>query len=101
MTRNPLIVVVPFALALALVCIDAAHRRSASESAWAAQRRIAAATGLTDPFLSSGSRWLRHPSLAEPGAASADAPDGLDVDPGGLAIRSPRDIPDRALVVRP
>jgi hypothetical protein len=44
------------------------------------------ATGDADLFLSSGSRWLRHPHTTEPNAASADAPDGLDVDPAGMAV---------------
>lgn len=68
---------------VALVAIDASRRAAPPSDATVA---LAQATGLFDLFLSSGSRWLRHPSLTEPAAALADAPDGLDTDPGGLAI---------------
>ncbi len=51
--------------------------------------RVAEITGLSDLALSSSSRWLRHPSLAEPSAAAWDAPLGLDVDPAGATIRGP------------
>ncbi|GAB4208627.1 MAG: hypothetical protein OHK0013_27260 [Sandaracinaceae bacterium] len=47
-------------------------------------------TGSSELALSSTSRWLRHPALAEPGAACQDQPPCLDVDPAGLAIAPPR-----------
>lgn len=46
-------------------------------------------TGLPDLALSSTSRWLRHPSQAEPAAAFADLPGALDVDPAGALIAPP------------
>lgn len=75
---------------VALVALDASRRAVRPSEATVA---LAGATGLFDLFLSSGSRWLRHPSITEPAAALADAPDGLDTDPGGLSI--PR-APERA-----
>jgi hypothetical protein len=47
-------------------------------------------TGSSELALSATSRWLRHPALAEPGAACQDQPPCLDVDPAGLAIAPPR-----------
>lgn len=49
-----------------------------------------ARTGSSELALSTTSRWLRHPSSAEPGAACQDQPPCLDVDPAGLAIAPPR-----------
>ena len=42
--------------------------------------------GTADLFLSSSSRWIRHPSLSEPGAAFQELPAGMDVDPAGGVI---------------
>jgi hypothetical protein len=72
-------------LGLALGVAALAARGAAPPSA--ATLALVDATGLFDPFLSSSSRWLRHPSLTEPVAALSDAPHGLDLDPAGLAIR--------------
>jgi hypothetical protein len=72
-------------LGLALgVAALVAHRTGPPSAATLA---LVDASGLFDPFLSSSSRWLRHPSVTERAAALADAPDGLDLDPAGLAIR--------------
>jgi hypothetical protein len=69
-----------------------AHARSSHARA-AAERtaRIAHAIGLPGLALSASSTWLRHPALASPSSAAADAPIGLDVDPAGAAIERPRD----------
>lgn len=45
--------------------------------------------GVADLVLSSSSRWLRHPSVSEPGAPFADGPAILDNDPAGAAIGPP------------
>ncbi len=75
------------ALALTLVTLDA---RTRSQSASLARMtRVVRTTGLSDLALSSSSRWLRTPSLAEPNAALWDAPLGLDVDPAGASIGAP------------
>ena len=57
-------------------------------------------TGSSELALSSTSRWLRHPGLAEPGAACQDQPPCLDTDPGGLAIAPPRAAFDPAVSAR-
>ena len=46
--------------------------------------------GFPDLALSSSSRWLRHPSQAELGAAFADAPGSFDTDPAGAWVGPPR-----------
>ena len=51
---------------------------------------IVALVGVPDLAVSSSSRWLRHPSVSEPGAPFADAPATLDTDPAGAAIAPPR-----------
>jgi len=70
-------------LALGVTALAAHEAAPPSEASLA----LVDATGLFDPFLSSSSRWLRHPSVTERAAALSDAPDGLDLDPAGLAIR--------------
>jgi hypothetical protein len=45
-----------------------------------------------DLALSGGSRWLRFPSMEEPGAAFADGPAVPDPDPAGAAIAPPREV---------
>lgn len=77
-------------VALTGVLVDAHLRRAARDDA-----RMDAAvilTGTPDLALSSSARWLRHPSQAEPGAALADLPASLDVDPAGALIGPPREI---------
>ncbi len=81
-----------FALGLSLLLVSfcVVHARwsvaqrplSADDSA-----RLTTWLGSADLALSSSSRWLRHPSLVEPGAAAADGPAALDVDPAGTWIQ--------------
>ena len=91
MTRRRLavlgITVALFAGAVIAAMLDAQARRVLDTSALDAFVRR---TGSSELALSSTSRWLRHPSLAEPGAACQDQPPCLDTDPGGLAIGPPR-----------
>lgn len=48
-----------------------------------------ASVGFTDLAISSNSRWLRHPSDAEPAAACAESLVCLDTDPAGAALPRP------------
>ena len=80
------------ALALLIVAAAAALERRADAEHVAARVSLVAWLGTADLALSSSSRWLRHPSQAEPGAASADMPAGLDVDPAGASIAPPREV---------
>ena len=54
-------------------------------------RRVSAASalGIADLCLSSDARWLRHPSLSEPGAAFQDLAGGLDAYPAGMVLAPP------------
>jgi hypothetical protein len=75
------------------IVLASISRRGLTGRAEAHRREVREATtrllGTADLALSSSSRWLRHPSQAEPGAAFADAPASLDPDPGGAAIGPP------------
>ena len=79
-------------LAIALVCAmlwegrDSTARREARESRQDEREAIVRLLGTADLFLSSSSRWIRHPSLSEPGAAFQETPAGLDVDSAGGVI---------------
>ena len=79
------------ACVLAMLLHASAERaRSHAPDAQRARATVVRLTGSPDLALSSASRWLRHPSLSEPGAAFADAPALPDVDPAGAAIAPPR-----------
>ena len=77
--------------AAALMLGHAARLRADPDHA-AARRALVETLGTADLALSSSSRWLRHPSLAEPGAPFADGPATLDTDPAGGLIGPPRAI---------
>lgn len=79
-------------LVLVAIAADAARRRDADAARDASRRELVERLGTADLALSSTSRWLRHPSLAEPGAPFADGPASLDTDPAGAAIGAPREI---------
>ena len=79
-------------LVVVALSLDAAHRREV-------RARELAASGLlpvvgllpgSDLALSGGARWLRFPSLEEPGAAFSEGPAVADADPAGGMISPPR-----------
>ena len=76
--------------AIAGILVDASSRAAARDDA--RQRAAVRLVGLPDLVLSSSSRWLRHPSQAEPGAALSDLPSGLDTNPAGALIGPPREV---------
>jgi hypothetical protein len=71
------------------ITVDAAQQRSRQRRSLPEVRAAVRLLGTADMALSSASRWLRHPSLSEPGAAFADAPAILDADPAGALIAPP------------
>lgn len=77
-------------LSLVAVLVDAERRRASRDDA--RQDAAVALAGTSDLALSSSARWLRHPSVSEPGAAFSDLPASLDVDPAGAWIGPPRAI---------
>ena len=74
---------------LSAIAIDARARAASGGRVREHTASIARVTGLSELALSTSSVWLRHPALAPPSAGTADAPIGLDVDPGGAAIAPP------------
>lgn len=68
---------------------DAAARREAQVARGLYVHSMVRLAGWADLALSSSSRWLRHPSLSEPGAAFADGPALLDNDPAGACLGPP------------
>ena len=73
--------------------VDAQVRRTAQQARQPKVQSVVRLLGVADLALSSSSRWLRHPSISEPGAPFADGPAILDNDPAGAAISPPRAAP--------
>ena len=65
---------------------DAVERRAVRATRQGEREATVRLLGTAALFLSSSSRWIRHPSLSEPGAAFQELPAGLDVDPAGGVI---------------
>ncbi len=90
----------PIALLLALVlpvslgviAADAASRRSRRAREQAAVDAVARRLPSSDLALAGGARWLRMPSMEEPGAAFADGPALPDPDPAGGLMAPPREV---------
>ena len=74
---------------IALVSFDASRRRAESRAQQPAVDAVAVRLPTSDLALSGGARWLRAPSLEEPGAAFADGPALPDPDPAGGAMAPP------------
>jgi hypothetical protein len=79
-------------LAVAALSLDAAHRRTLRAGELAASGLVPVVSRLpgSDLALSGGARWLRFPSLEEPGAAFSEGPAVADADPAGGLISPPR-----------
>jgi hypothetical protein len=82
---SPLVVIVTIA-------IDARSRRAAEDARGPAIDALARRLPTSDLALSGGARWLRAPSLEEPGAAFADGPALPDPDPAGGAMAPPVEV---------
>ena len=76
-------------LVVALLGLDARARRAEQSARGPAIAAIARRLPAGDLALSGGARWLRSPSLEEPGAAFADGPASPDPDPAGGAMAPP------------
>lgn len=81
---SPVIVIVALSF-------DARVRRASACTTEAALDVVAPRLPSSDLALSGGARWLRAPSLEEPGAAFADGPGLPDPDPAGGAMAPPTD----------
>ena len=80
------------ALVIAALSIDASARRAARRAEEPAVATVAVRLPTSDLALSGGARWLRAPSLEEPGAAFADGPALPDPDPAGGVMAPPVDV---------
>jgi hypothetical protein len=76
-------------LVIAAIAVDARGRRSERLASAPAISALAKRLPTSDLALSGGARWLRSPSLEEPGAAFADGPASPDPDPAGGAMAPP------------
>ena len=79
-------------LVIAVLSIDARARREARRAEEPALAAVAVRLPTSDLALSGGARWLRAPSLEEPGAAFADGPALPDPDPAGGAMAPPIEV---------
>jgi hypothetical protein len=79
-------------LVVLTLSLDAAHRRStrARELTTSGLAPVVSHLPGSDLALSGGARWLRFPSLEEPGAAFSEGPAVADADPAGGMISPPR-----------
>lgn len=89
LTRLGLALLVSPVLVVATIAIDARVRRADKARAAGSIHAIAARLPTSDLALSGGARWLRAPSLEEPGAAFADGPAAPDPDPAGGSMAPP------------
>jgi hypothetical protein len=84
-----LLLLVSPAFVIALIGVDARSRRTERRANAPAIAAVARRLPAGDLALSGGARWLRSPSLEEPGAAFADGPASPDPDPAGGAMAPP------------
>jgi hypothetical protein len=90
--RIALFCLVSPALVIAVLAFDARARRAQRKAEEPALALVAVRLPTSDLALSGGARWLRAPSLEEPGAAFADGPALPDPDPAGGAMAPPVDV---------
>jgi hypothetical protein len=90
--RLALLLVASPALVIGAISFDARARRAAARRDAAAVEALARRLPSSDLALSGGARWLRTPSLEEPGAAFADGPALPDPDPAGGAMAPPEEV---------
>ena len=76
-------------VSIATIAADASMRRAARAREQSAIDAVARIVPSNDLALSGGARWLRFPSMEEPGAAFQDAPALPDPDPAGGTMAPP------------
>jgi hypothetical protein len=80
------------AIVIGVLSVDARMRRADRAAQAPALGLVAVRLPTSDLALSGGARWLRAPSLEEPGAAFADGPALPDPDPAGGAMAPPASV---------
>jgi hypothetical protein len=88
---RPLLLLLALPASIAVISLDAAARRRARAADQPAIDALAPRLPSSDLALSGGARWLRFPSLEEPGAAFQDGPALPDPDPAGGTMAPPRE----------
>ncbi len=89
-TRLGIVLAGALPLVMTVVVLHASARRASRSREQPAIERVASRLASSDLALSGGARWLRSPSLEEPGAAFADGPALPDPDPAGGVMSPPR-----------
>jgi hypothetical protein len=87
--RIAFLLLVSPALVIGGITLDARARRAKRNAEAPAITALARRLPTSDLALSGGARWLRAPSLEEPGAAFADGPAMPDPDPAGGVMAPP------------
>ncbi len=87
--RIALLLLVSPVLVIGAITLDARARQAKRGGEQPAITAVAKRLPTSDLALSGGARWLRAPSLEEPGAAFADGPALPDPDPAGGAMAPP------------
>ena len=90
--RSAVVLLLVLPATTAAIALDASARRRARAADQPAIDAVARRLPASDLALAGGARWLRFPSLEEPGAAFQDGPALPDPDPAGGAMAPPRDV---------
>jgi hypothetical protein len=101
MKNAALLLLLVLPASLTAIALDAGARRRARGTEQAAIDAVATRLPSSDLALSGGARWLRFPSLEEPGAAFQDAPALPDPDPAGGTMAPPREAWSQEVRARP
>ncbi len=95
--RGAVLLLLVLPASIGVIALDAGARARARDASSAAIDAVARRLPSSDLALSGGARWLRFPSLEEPGAAFQDSPALPDPDPAGGAMAPPRESWSREL----
>ncbi len=87
--RAAIALVLALPVSVTAIAVDASMRRAARGREQAQIDAVARLVPSNDLALSGGARWLRFPSMEEPGAAFQDGPALPDPDPAGGAMAPP------------
>jgi hypothetical protein len=86
---TPKLLLAALPIVIVVLALDAHVRRAERAGDRAAIAAVAARLPSGDLALSGGARWLRSPSMEEPGAAFDDGIAVPDPDPAGAAMAPP------------
>lgn len=87
--RTAIALLLALPVSVTAIAVDASMKRAARAGDQPSIDAIARIVPSSDLALSGGARWLRFPSMEEPGAAFQDGPALPDPDPAGGAMAPP------------